>query len=155
MRVNIDEIKEAGLRRSWDVTREQVDEMVAGERAGYRARGPAHVEAALDKIERRVRIDAHAKAELSAACGRCLGPVSIDVPIDFEVTLVPADEYGDEARDAKDSNTGPTAGSFALDQAEEDTYSGKIIDLDPILREQLLLALPGYPVCGEGCKGLC
>ncbi|WP_242336868.1 MULTISPECIES: DUF177 domain-containing protein [Anaeromyxobacter] len=155
MRVNIDEIKEAGLRRSWDVAREQVDELVSGERAGYRARGPAHVEAKLDKIERRVRIDGHVKAELSAACGRCLGPVSIDVPVDFEVTLVPADQYGDEARAAKDSNTGPTAGSFDLDDAEEDTYSGKTIDLDPILREQLLLALPGYPVCGEGCKGLC
>ena len=33
MRVNIDEIKEGGLRRSWDVPREQLDEMLAGDRA--------------------------------------------------------------------------------------------------------------------------
>ena len=60
MRVNIDEIKEAGLRRSWDVAREQVDDMIAGDRAGYRARGPAHVEAKLDRLERRVRVAARA-----------------------------------------------------------------------------------------------
>ena len=69
---------------SWDVAREQVDEMVAGDRAGYRARGPAHVEAKLDRLERRIRVAARAKAELTAACGRCLGPVALDVPVDFE-----------------------------------------------------------------------
>jgi len=155
MRVNIDEIKEAGLRRSWDVAREKVDEIVAGDRAGYRARGPAHAEAKLERLDRRIRVEGHAKAELTAGCSRCLGPVSLDVPVDFELTLVPADEYADDARDAKDANTGPSAGSFDLDNAEEETYSGKVIDLDPILREQLVLALPGYPVCAESCKGLC
>ena len=39
--------------------------------------------------------------------------------MDFDITLVPADEYADEARDTKDSNTGPTAGSFGLGEAEE------------------------------------
>src|SRR5512138_1711041 len=97
MRVNIDEIKEAGLRRSWDVTREQVDEMVAGDRAGYRARAPMRVDARLEKLERRVRVVAHASAALEVACGRCLAPVRPDVPVEFELTLVPSDEYGRES----------------------------------------------------------
>ena len=154
MRVNIDEIKEKGLQRSWDVAREQLDEMMAGDRAGYRARSAAHVEARLEKIDRRVRVGARTKAEVTAACGRCLAPVSVDVPVEFEVTLVPADEYSDEeAQDEGDQ--GAAGGSFAPQEAEEETYSGKVVDLDPILREQLLLALPGYPVCREDCKGLC
>jgi uncharacterized protein len=155
MRVNIDEIKEAGLRRSWDVTREAIDEMVAGDQAGYRARGPAQLEAKLDKIERRVRVNAHGKAELTAPCGRCLNPVPLDVPVDFELTLVPADEYDDDPRGEKDPGSGPIAGSFEPKEAEEDVYRGKVIDLDPIVREQLLLALPSYPVCKDDCKGLC
>jgi uncharacterized protein len=155
MRVNIDEIKEAGLRRSWDVPREQLDEMVAGDRAGYRARGPAHVETELEKLERRVRISGRARAELSVSCGRCLAPLALDVPADFDLTLVPAEphERGDEGTDERD--TGPVGGSFAPEEAEEETYSGKVIDLDPIVREQIVLALPGYPVCQESCKGLC
>lgn len=156
MRVNIDEIKEAGLDRSWDLTREQLDEAVAGDRAGYRARGPAHVDAHLDKIERRVRIDAKARAPLSVPCGRCLTPVALDVPAEFELTLVPADEYEDGAEGEDDEGrASASVGSFDPTQAEEDTYSGKVVDLDPIVREQIVLALPSYPVCGEGCKGLC
>jgi uncharacterized protein len=155
MRVNIDEIKEGGLRRTWDLPREQLDEMVAGDRAGYRARGPAQVEVTLEKIERRVRIDARAKVEVTAACGRCLTPVPVDVPVEFEVTLVPEDEYRDDEGPADEGDKGPVGGSFAAEEAEEETYTGKVIDLDPIVREQVALALPGYPVCAEGCKGLC
>jgi uncharacterized protein len=154
MRVNIDEIKEAGLRRSWDVTREQLDEMVAGDRAGYRAGAAAHVAAHLEKLGRRVRVSAQAKAAVQVACGRCLAPVAIDVPVEFELTLVPAEEQR-EGEGAKDAGKGPVGGSFAPEQAEEETYAGKVIDLDPIVREQILLALPAYPVCRESCKGLC
>jgi DUF177 domain-containing protein len=155
MRVNIDEIKDAGLDRSWDLTREQLDAAVAGDRAGYRARGPAHVDAHLEKVERRVRVEAKAAAPLTVACGRCLSPVSVDVPVDFELTLVPADEYEEEEpRGEQDAKARP-GGSFEAAEAEEETYSGKTVDLDPFVREQIVLALPGYPVCDESCKGLC
>jgi uncharacterized protein len=156
MRVNIDEIKEAGLRRSWDVSREAIDEMVQGDRAGFRARASAHVDVRLQKIERRVLVEAHAKAQLSVPCGRCLAPVPVDLPVDFEMTLVPADEYGVEPEAMeRDRDQGAVSGSFEAQEAEEDVYTGKVIDLDPLVREQLLLALPGYPVCRESCKGLC
>lgn len=155
MLVNIDEIKEAGLDRTWDVTPAKLDEMLAGDRAGYRARGPARVEARLELLERRVRIQAEARAELSADCGRCLLPVSVDLPVEFELILVPAEGHAGDRSADKDANKGPVGGSFAPRDAEEETYTGKVIDLDPIVREQILLALPGYPVCTESCKGLC
>ena len=155
MRVNIDEIKEAGLLRSWDVAREQVDEFVAGDRAGYRARGPAHVEARFEKVERRVRLGGRAEARLQAACSRCLAPVELDLPVEFALTLVPSDEYADEPGAGRDPEDRRVAGSFDSEDAEEEVYAGKVVDLDPIVREQLLLALPGYPLCKESCKGLC
>ncbi len=156
MRVNIDEIKEAGLQRSWDMTREQVDEAVRGDRAGYRARGPAHVDAKLEKIERRVLLDAHARAELTCPCGRCLEAMTVSVPVDFELTLVPADEY-EAAKDAEEPGADGqrVTGSFEPGQADEEAYTGKVLDLDPIVCEQLALALPAYPVCRDACKGLC
>src|SRR5512133_1413117 len=151
MRVNIDEIKEAGLDRSWDVTQAQLDEMLAGDRAGYRARGPAHVDARLEKLGRRVRVEAEAAAPLTGACKRCLAPVSVDLPVEFELTLVPAERGDDDAPaggGAKDHDRGPKGGSFSAGDAEEETYTGKTIDLDPIVREQILLELPECPVCG-------
>jgi uncharacterized protein len=155
MRVNIDEIKEAGLDRHWDVAREALDAIVQGDRSGWRARGAAHVDLRFQKFERRVMVKGSATAELSNECGRCLVPVTADVPVEFELTMVPADEYEGEGGAAEDKAHHPVAGSFDAEAAEEDVYTGKVIDLDPILREQVLLALPGYPVCQDGCKGLC
>src|SRR5512143_1121724 len=135
MRVNIDEIKEAGLDRSWDVTQAQLDEMLAGDRAGYRARGPARVDARLEKLGRRVRVEADATVALTAACRRCLAPVSVDVPVELELTLVPADARaeGDDLAGAepKDHEKAHKGGSFSPGDAEEETYTGKVIDLDP------------------------
>ncbi|GEJ56163.1 hypothetical protein AMYX_09040 [Anaeromyxobacter diazotrophicus] len=158
MRVNIDEIKEGGLERAWDLPRETVDEMVQGDPAAYRARAPLHVDARLRKVERRVLFDARGEAALTAPCGRCLTPVELEVPLEFELTYVPADEAEEEAATGEqggDHAATRVAGSFAAESADEETYSGKVIDLDPAVREQLLLALPRYPVCQESCKGLC
>ena len=155
MRVNIDEIKEAGLDRHWDVTREVLDSMVQGDRSGWRARGPAHVDLRFERFDRRVLVRGSATAELAAECSRCLRPVTSDVPVEFTLTMVPADEYQDEAGQAEDKSHHPVDGSFDAADAEEDVYTGKVIDLDPVLREQVLLALPGYPVCQDGCLGLC
>jgi uncharacterized protein len=157
MRVNIDEIKEGGLERAWDLTRETVDEMVRGDAAGYRARRQAHVEAKLEKVDRRVLLEAHGRFGLAAPCGRCLQPTEVEVPVDFELTFVPREEArpepgGDEREDRPRVRT---SASFEPQAVDEETYAGKTLDLDSVLREQLLLAVPGYPVCGEGCKGLC
>jgi uncharacterized protein len=155
MRVNIDEIKDGGLQRDWDLTREDVDVMVRGDSAGYRARGPAHVEARLMKVERRVLVEGHASAPLTAPCGRCLGSVALDVPVDFELTFVPADDRADPADARAGRDAAPTGGSFSAEDVNEESYTGKALDLDPVVREQLLLAIPSYPVCSEACKGLC
>jgi len=155
MRVNIDEIKEGGLRRSWDVPREDLDRMVSGDRSGWRAHGAAHLEARMERVDRRVRLEARGRAELDGSCSRCLSALTVDVPVDFELTLVPSDEYEDEPGAARDRSKSRIAASFEPEEAEEEAYTGKVIDLDPILREQLILSLPGYPVCRETCRGLC
>ena len=156
MRVNIDEIKEGGLDRTWDLTREQVDAMVSGDQAGYRSDGPLHVEAHFDKVDRRVLLRARAGASLNVPCGRCLVPVRVQVPLDFRMTFVPEDQYAaPPGRDEDDGGRSETGASFEPTSLDEETYSGKEIHLDPVVREQLILALPPYPVCRDSCKGLC
>jgi uncharacterized protein len=156
MRVNIDEIKEDAPPRSWDLSREEVDEMLRGDRAGYRAQGPTHVEARLSKIERRVFFQASSTTILVAPCGRCLAPVTVEVPVRIDLTFVPEDEVREASGvTAQDRGVSRTAGSFAAASVDEETYAGKVIDLDPAVREQILLSIPGYPVCQESCRGLC
>jgi len=156
MRVNIDEIKDQGVERAWDLTRDELDEAVRGDRAGYRATGPAHVTARLEKTGRRVRLLGRTRADLTVPCGRCLVPVTLQAPVDFELNLLPAEEgEAGSPGDRRERGDGQSEGSFTADDVDEETYRGKVIDLDPLVREQVALALPAYPVCREDCKGLC
>lgn len=34
-------------------------------------------------------------------------------------------------------------------------FDGDVIELEPVVYEEVILALPDYPVCSEQCKGLC
>ena len=44
-----------------------------------------------------------------------------------------------------------------VDEEDMDVYSyqGEEVDLEPLLREQVILAVPFAPLCREDCKGLC
>ena len=46
-----------------------------------------------------------------------------------------------------------------MELAEEDLalsiFDGEFIDVDEIVREQLLLAIPAQLICQENCKGFC
>jgi uncharacterized protein len=75
-------------------------------------------------------------------CGRCLKDYSFPLEKKFDFILAP--------------DTRPTK-SKELNQEEMGLsfYSGEEIDLTPFVREQVLLALPTRPLCGEDCRGLC
>ncbi len=62
------------------------------------------------------------------------------------------DEGGGEG---DDDGRAPQAGSFMLADADSEPFDGKTIRLDPIIREQVVLALPVSVLCAEDCKGLC
>jgi uncharacterized protein len=78
-------------------------------------------------------------------CDRCLAPVAQPVKIDFKADLATRGE-GSESHEA----TG-------LQDADMDfsLFEGEAINLDEIVREQILLALPARHLCSDECKGLC
>ncbi|MGH7644484.1 MAG: YceD family protein [Gemmatimonadales bacterium] len=77
------------------------------------------------------------RAAVRTECRRCLA--TITVPVTAEVGALFSRDG--EAEDDPD----------AYPVAREVTR----IDLRPAVREELLLALPGYVVCREDCRGLC
>ena len=86
---------------------------------------------------------------LTVACSRCVGPVRIDLDEKLRVTFMPPGEMPEEEE----------AGEEGVEVREEDldtfAYDGERIDLEPMLREQFVLAVPYAPLCAETCKGLC
>jgi uncharacterized protein len=162
MVVKIEQIKETGLKLDEPIALELLQEVLGGARAGkdtgFRAARPSTLHASLRKVSGGVLVDGSFTVHVAAPCKRCLLDVTLDVPVSFSLNLVPESLVrGEDPEDegAEDRGQGETGGSFELEDADEEVFNGKTIDLDPIVREQVLLALPMNAVCREDCKGLC
>lgn len=77
-------------------------------------------------------------------CTRCLQEIEKDLEIPFKVTYVTAENY----TDAKESELND-------EDLDVSIFDGHKIDLNELVREQIILNLPEQIFCSEDCKGLC
>lgn len=157
MQVSVEEIREGGLTRTEAVTQELLEQVLSADRdSGFRAAGPATLTATFQKVSGGVLLHGELTAKVQSACKRCLADVALEVPVEFTLNLVPEQALKASAGgEGEDDEAGERAGSFEMNDADREPFDGKTIDLDPIVREQVLLALPMHAVCKEDCKGLC
>src|SRR3954469_18583114 len=95
-------------------------------------------------IVKDIRVVGDFSTEVEVRCARCIEPVPTKVGGDFDLLYRPLGvDGGKEERSISEAET------------EIGYYSGKGIQLDDVLREQILLALPLKIVCREGCRGIC
>lgn len=158
LRIKTDDIKEAGLDLRRELAQADMAAILEGEQpTGFRAAGAASLAVRFDRVNER---DIVARGDISvptvAECRRCLGEVKVAVPVHFELDFVNAAKVPELAKgEDEDTGEGEIAGSFRPDEADQVIYTGKELDLAPVVREQLLLALPMDALCTEDCKGLC
>ncbi len=94
-----------------------------------------------------------ARGELSAsvelACSRCLERLDYKFSESLTLTYLPEGQVPSEEEDEE--------GDEDQSSEVEDTYAyeGEEINLEPMLRERLLLAIPYAPLCKDDCLGLC
>ena len=159
MQVSVDQIRESGLQYSEPIPLEILQTALGGDHdTGFRALGAGKLTATFQKVSGGVLLDGHFQAEVVCLCKRCLADVRLSVPVDFTLNLVPEGQLKKAAEgeaEGEDDEGGEDAGSFPLGEADREVFNGKTIELDPIVREQVLLALPMDAVCREDCKGLC
>jgi uncharacterized protein len=101
--------------------------------------GDLRVDLRLESVMEGVLVSGTAIAELTGECARCLDP-TIDR---LEVALTELFAYPE---------------STTEDTTEPDEVSrivADLIDLEPVLRDAVILALPQVPLCREDCPGLC
>lgn len=85
------------------------------------------------------------RGRVEVECDRCLAPVTLTVHAPCAVDLVPLPERGSPGE------------RNALERGDLDVtfVSGPILNLDDLVREQLLLQVPMHVLCRDGCLGLC
>ncbi len=97
------------------------------------------------RSDREVRLRGTIAARGEVECDCCLKTFDVPIKADFNVTYIPAVDYEEAA----------TAAELREEDLSVSTFDGEAIDIDDLVREQVLLALPPRMLCVEECKGLC
>jgi uncharacterized protein len=93
---------------------------------------------------REIRVRGRVQGRIEGECDRCLETASFVLDQNFDLFYRPAD--GEVA-----------AAEMKIDDGEAEIgyYEGGGLELESVLREQILLALPMQRVCSETCRGIC
>jgi uncharacterized protein len=92
----------------------------------------------------RVKVAGKVTAHLQLECDRCLTPVDSTVDAKFSREYVTTADYETQ---------------HAIELSEHDlnlsVFDGAVIDVDALVREELLLAAPDQVLCQQNCQGIC
>ena len=88
----------------------------------------------LESVVDGVLVSGTARARVTGECVRCLDPLERRLETGFQ------ELYAHSAEDAGE---------------DDQLLEGDLLDLEPVLRDAVVLALPLQPVCREDCPGLC
>jgi uncharacterized protein len=93
----------------------------------------------MESVSEGVLVSATAHTRVTGECGRCLRAIDESLDVSFQ-----------ELYAYENSTTDETA-----DEDEVGRMQGDLIDLEPTLRDAVVLALPPNPLCRPDCPGLC
>ena len=99
---------------------------------------PVDLDLRLEAVMEGVLVTGSASAELTGECVRCLEPITDELEVGFQELFV----YDDQDHDSEEDD-------------EVSTLQGDLLDLEPLLRDAVVLALPFQPLCEDDCPGLC
>ncbi|HEX7294502.1 MAG TPA: DUF177 domain-containing protein, partial [Pyrinomonadaceae bacterium] len=91
-----------------------------------------------------VFVNGHVDARAEVECDRCLKPIELPVNADFELEYITGSEYESSA-----------AAELTEAEMSVSVFDGEALDVDEIVKEQILLAVPTRMLCREDCKGIC
>lgn len=85
------------------------------------------------------------RARVAVECARCLQPVEKDLEISFAAVFVQPEDLTPEEKETQLTTT----------DLDVSTIENDKIDLNEIVREQIILNTPDQTFCREDCQGLC
>ena len=100
---------------------------------------PLALDLRLESVTEGVLVTGTLTAPITGQCGRCLDPVTDE--LDVEICELFA--YPDSATDQ------------TTEQDEIYRIDGEKLDVEPVVRDAIVLGLPWTPLCRADCAGLC
>jgi uncharacterized protein len=127
------------------------------------ARAPGRVAVRLSRSGKDIVVRGRVRAAITVPCARCLDPAAIDVDTELSLLLQPVSsvspaDHGHKAADKKAADKKAAdkeeEHEFSAGEADLDTYDGETVALGDFVREAILLEVPNFPLCSEGCPGI-
>ncbi|MBB4963902.1 YceD family protein [Saccharothrix violaceirubra] len=101
--------------------------------------GEVDLDVLLESVVEGVLVTGRASTAVEGECSRCLEPLTDEVAV--ELTELYA--YPDSATDE------------TTEEDEVSRLADDLVDLEPVVRDAIVLALPQVPLCSPDCPGLC
>ncbi|HEY8728235.1 MAG TPA: YceD family protein [Acidothermaceae bacterium] len=112
---------------------------IRGEMIGVVPQSDLALDLRLESVSEGVLVSGTTRVTLTGECARCLDPLTSELEVEIQQLYVyPGNEID---ADDEDDDVG-----FLTDD---------YVDLEPVLRDAVVLALPLAPVCKDDCLGLC
>jgi uncharacterized protein len=105
---------------------------------------PVSVSGRIRRKHQEVELQGRLVTKVAVPCGRCLKAVEFPIALDFAERFTPSVAWKHEEQHELQPED--------LDLA---VFDGDGIELDDLVKEEILLAMPGHTLCREECKGLC
>ena len=143
MKIRIEDISAEAKDLAFAVSEQETNRTLGqGPIREYRVEGPIAVSVSFYRAGTELFFTGSLRAHTGAVCARCAEEFDADHDRTFRFVLSP-------------KSIGYDSDSLRAEDLEFSLYEGEDVDLDPLIREQVLLALPTRPLCKEDCRGLC
>jgi uncharacterized protein len=106
---------------------------------GVREGADVSLDLRLESVSEGVLVSGTVSAPVGGECGRCLRTIEDSVEVDIQELFAYAHSTTD----------------VTTEEDEVGRLQGDLIDLEPAVRDAVVLALPTNPLCREDCPGLC
>jgi uncharacterized protein len=151
--------RQAGSARTQQLTVPAPDDLRL-ELARVPAGADMHLDVKFEAVTEGVLVTGSATAPLAGECARCLRPLTTSVTASFTELYLYADGRRTHDRhdkhDKHDRRNSREWFDEDTEQDDEERYlDGDLLDLEPVLRDAVVLALPMSPLCLQDCPGLC
>jgi uncharacterized protein len=135
MKIVLADITEEGLDLAFEETFEP---------GPFKSLAPVKAMLHVDKFGHEVFVKGTVKSLLELECSRCLKVFPFESELSVDVVYRPLEELrGEERHEIKD------------DELDTDFYEGDELDIDGLVKEQIILSIPLKPLCSEACRGIC
>jgi uncharacterized protein len=105
---------------------------------------PPTVSGKIRRADRRAHVEGRVVAGVQVECDRCLAWLELPVDSGFKLEYVTQEDY--EAQQADE---------LTEDDLDLTVFDGEVIDIDELVTEEILLAVPDHVLCKDDCKGIC